>query len=90
MAEVELKSGRRLVIDMDAITISEYRALFKPITGDADQQRENEILGRAAGLTAEEVGNLPQREWRRVVKAILQAAQEPLADPNSESASTST
>ena len=85
MADITLKNGRELTLDLYAVSMREYRALL-----DREQPAEegDAILGKAFGLTAAEVSDLPQPEWRRLVAAFFKAAREPLADPNSASASS--
>jgi len=82
MSEVTLSDGRVITVDLLRITLDEYRTLIKPVTTDAQQAAEDEIVARAAGITADELRRLPQPDWRRVVVELFRAAREPLADPN--------
>lgn len=86
MADVTLHDGRELTIDLYAISIREYRSLF-----DRAQPQENEdaLIAKCVGLTLEQYLDLPQPDYRRVGEAFLRRAREPLADPNSASASSS-
>lgn len=86
MAEVKLSDGRGLVFDLSKITISEFRALLDPARNEGEG---DELLGRCVGLTADEIGALPYPDYRVLVEAFYKTAREPLADPNSPSASTS-
>jgi len=83
---VKLSDGRELSADMMQITQREYRSLF-----DKDQKPEEEdaIIGKAFGLTADEVADLPQPDYRLLGREFFRAAKGPLDDPNSQSASTS-
>ena len=65
--------------DLSQITIAEYRKLaessiFDPAT-DA-------ILAKCAGVTVEEIAELSQPAYRRMLREFFKAASEPLADPN--------
>lgn len=77
MADITLKSGKKLDIDLDRISITEYRSLF-----EAAPEQEYKILAKVLDMPVEEVSSLGAREWRRVIAAVVRAMQEPLADPN--------
>ena len=84
---IKLSDGRELSADLMKITALEYRSLFddKQEAGEGDR-----IVGKAFGLTGEEVSSLPYPEYRRLMQDFFKAAKEPLSDPNSPSASSST
>jgi hypothetical protein len=84
---VKLSDGRELTADMLKISIKEYRSLFKP---DQPQEEEDTLVGKVYGLTVDEVCKLTQPDYRLIIREFFRAAKEPLADPNSQSASTST
>ena len=89
MFSIELKS-RKVVVNLDLITTKDVRNLSdkasKTETGD-------EILGRATGLTIEEIENLPFRDYRKLIKFFWSCLANPLKDEddakNSQSVSTS-
>lgn len=87
MADVTLSDGREITFDLNKVTIREYRALFNAQQPDED---EYATLAKAAGMKPEAVSALGFEDWRQFGKAFFRKAQEPLADPNSQSASTST
>lgn len=68
----------KYVIDLDKVTIAEYRKFAQSPMRDGECDG---ILAAAAGLTVEQVGALTFNDYRRLVRAFFQAAQEPLADP---------
>jgi hypothetical protein len=78
MADVTLKD-REIVIDLEKITIKEFRSLF-----DENQSDEigDQILSRVCGLTVDEIAGLSFTEYKRLTKAFFRKAREPLADPN--------
>lgn len=82
---VTLSTGREVVVDLHRVSLREYRALFEP----GNQENEDEIIARAAGMAVEELLDLPFPDYRRIVRAFFDSARDPLADPNSVSASTS-
>lgn len=85
MATIKLHSGRELTLDMHAISMREFRALLDPAQPAEDGDA---IMAKVCGLTAQEVTDLPQPDWRALASGVLKAAREPLADPNSQSASS--
>ncbi len=66
-------------IDLNRITIREYRALFDKEQSQAD---EDAVIAKACGLTVDELLGLSQPEYRRLIKAFFEKAREPLDDPN--------
>lgn len=87
MSEITLGDGRSLTVDLYKISINDYRTILKKET---TPDEEDEILGKAVGLSGDEVRELPYPDYRLLTKSFFDAARNPLADPNSESASTST
>lgn len=87
MADYTLPDGRGITFDLDALTLDEYRHLLSP---KQEREREDEIMARVCGMTADEYKAIPYRTWRHLCRAFLEKAREPLADPNSVSESTST
>ena len=83
---VTLSDGRVLTIDLHQITMREYRTLFDTKVAP---EKDDVIYAKALGITAEELADLPQPDWRVACLAVIDAARKPLADPNSQSASTS-
>jgi len=79
MDKFTLADGREITFDLGKLTIKEYRALFDPEQPDKD---EYATLGKVTGLGAEEIGDLPLLEWKRLYRAFMTACAQPLADPN--------
>lgn len=76
--EVVLEDGRLIQIDLNRITVAEWRRLFDP---SQLPEEEDEILSKAAGMTAEEWRSLGLADWRKVSMAILEKGRNPLSDP---------
>jgi hypothetical protein len=83
--DVTLSGGKVLTVDLRRITIREYRELVTT----KDQPREDALIAQVVGLTADELLDLPQPDYRLVVDRFFKTATEPLADPTSASASIS-
>jgi len=81
---VKLSGGKEITIDLFRISIREFRQLVK----SPDQDTEDRILAKVAGITEEELLSLPQPDYRLLVDKFFKAIQEPLADPTSASEST--
>lgn len=77
MADIVLKDGREINIDLSLITIAEYRSLFDP---EKKQDDGDPIIAKVTGLTELEVAELPYTEYKRIAKAFFKKAAEP--DPN--------
>jgi len=84
---ITLSDGRELTVDLTKISIREYRRLFKDET---TPEEEDALLAPCFGLTLEEFEALPYPDYKRVTNAFFERAKNPLSDPNSLSASTST
>ena len=82
---MELSNGRKIVVDLTKITISEWRLMWSM---ESDETKSDEILGRCTGMSVEQVQALLLRDYQALCKAVREEAAAPLADPNSPSAST--
>ena len=71
--------GIEITVDLERITITEYR---KFATGALLSADDDEILARVCGQPVEWVGKLSQPNFRRLVTAFFKSAREPLSDPN--------
>lgn len=82
---ITLTSGREVNIDLSLITMREFRSLFEVDSTTEDSDR---LLARCAGLTLDELIDLPYPDYRRVFAEFLERARNPLSDPNSPGGST--
>lgn len=82
---VKLSDGREIKIDLLKISLRKFRWL----TSNQDQDAEDKFLAEYFGMTLDDYLDLPHEDWRRMVNEFFRTAREPLADPNSASASTS-
>ena len=86
MSDVTLSTGREVSYDLSALTLKEYRGMLSPAQPDFE---DDKVVARCAGMTPEEIGSLLWDDYRRLLQAFFRKAGAPLADPNSQSASTS-
>jgi hypothetical protein len=86
MSDLKLSDGREIDIDLNKLTIREWRALLNP---EQDQEEEYKLLAKVAGLKPKEVGDLGYLDFRLLGQRVAEMASAPLSDPNSSSVSTS-
>lgn len=75
----KLSDGREFAIDLNKVTMREFRTLFDTGMSEIDSDR---ILAKCAGLTVDELLDLPYPDYRRVFAEFLAKARNPLDDPN--------
>lgn len=78
MPELTLHDGRTITLDMNRITIREYRALFD---NKQDLDAENATLAKAFGIGADEFLDLSQPDFKRAAALFFETARAPLDDP---------
>jgi len=83
---VILSDGRVLTIDLHQITMREYRTLFSAAT---TPEQDDVLYAKCLGITADELIDLSQPDYRAACFAVIDVARKPLESPNSQSASTS-
>ena len=76
--DFELRDGRGVNFDLYAISIKEYRRLFDVNQPDVE---EYATVAKVTGLSADDIAALPMMEYRRLFKAMLDKAREPLENP---------
>lgn len=77
--DLVLSSGKEITIDLHKISVREWRDL---VSDKGDQEQEDELTARICGLTVDEMLDLPQPDYRKLLVAIVKKAKEPLADPS--------
>lgn len=78
-ANITLRDGREIEIDLYKVTRKEFREFVNP---RGKLETEDVFVSKVTGLTLDEVANLPEPEFRRLVREIVKAIREPLSDPN--------
>lgn len=79
MADITLSDGREITFDLYKVSRKEYANLFDKKTTPA---YETEIISRVAGITIDEMDNLPLPDWRKLALAFYKKAREPISDPS--------
>lgn len=79
MADITLKSGKVVKIDVTTVTVKEWREFSEP---GSSAEKQNTFITACTGLSASEIDNLPYIELKRILKEIIIAVQNPLSDPN--------
>lgn len=77
-ATVKLFSGKTVVIDFMKVTTQEWKSAVKVNT---PEEEEYKILSKATGLPIEELGKLPQPDYRLIVDAFIRIGTQPLTNP---------
>ncbi len=85
MSDLTMEDGREITLDLNKITLREYRALFDRLQ---KPEEEDAVLCRVFGLTLEEYQTLPYPTWRKLTELFFERARSPLSDPNSPGEST--
>jgi hypothetical protein len=86
MGEVILSNGKIVKINIEDITVDEWDQF---VDKDGSVPFERALVSRCTGLTIEEIKKLKlHTEYAPIIRAMGIAMREPLADPNSQSAST--
>ena len=86
MADLMLSDGRVITIDLRRISHKDFLRLMKSQDDDPEQAR---LLGQVCGLSADEIDNLSQEDWLRLLKNIVDASRDAVLNPKSPSPSTS-
>jgi hypothetical protein len=83
---VTLSTGAEVVVDVSTLKQKEFRGFFDVAVSDKDGDK---VVARITGLKVSEVGDLLRDDYRRIMSKIVELANRPLSDPNSQSVSTS-
>lgn len=90
MFSIELKSKGIVKVDLYALTVADIRSLLDV---KKKQHQGDEMLGKAVGMTANELLELPFPDYRKLTRFFWKCVSEPLKDEddakNSVSESTS-
>ena len=74
MPDLTLHDGREITIDPYAITHKEFTRIVERTTTN---EEDDIIIARACGMTAEDVAEMSEKEWRRVTKAVFAKVTTP-------------
>lgn len=85
-SNIVLSDGREIVIDVSTLKQKEFRGFFSVTVSDEESDK---VVARITGMKIKEVGDLLREDYRRIMTKIVELANSPLSDPNSQSVSTS-
>lgn len=75
---VPLYSGKEAVIDMMRVSTREWKQVTLT---KVEYEEEAAVLAKSLGMTTEEVLELPQPDYRKLVEAFIGAGTQPLQNP---------
>ena len=78
MQSITLTNGEGLTVDLARVRVKEFRAIFDKNQPQAD---EDATIAKAAGLTVEELLELPVPDYRAIIRAVFADAKA-TTDPN--------
>jgi hypothetical protein len=73
-----LSDGREVYIDLHQVTRNEWRGIWSISEGE---EATDKSIAKITGIPAEDLGNLPADDYKRLTAALLKKWREPLADP---------
>ncbi len=73
MALYKVKEGLEVSIDMNNVTIKEWRSLFD---NSHTFEEDDAIVSKITGLSIDTLANLTQPEYRRLFHAIVEASKQ--------------
>lgn len=85
MADITLRDGREITFDLEKVTYKQWKGIW---SGTESDEETDATVARCAGITVEELHDLPQPDWRAVMFALHKKGTQPLSSPNSQRAST--
>lgn len=86
MFSIELKSKGKVTVDLYSLTVSDVRSLLDT---KKKQHEGDEILGKAVGMTSEELAALPFPDYRKLTRFFWMCVNDPLKDDDDEKNSQS-
>ncbi len=80
MADFILSDEREIEIDLSKLTIKEWKSLHDPAQPVVE---EFALIARVIGWKVEDVENILQPDYRRLIVALVARSINPVSDPNS-------
>ncbi len=87
MSDLTLSDGREFTVDLNKLTIVEWRELLKP---EQPQEEEFACLAKVIGVKPEDVAGMGYLDFKLLGAKVFEKARNPVSDPNSSSESSST
>jgi len=86
MFSIDLKKTGTVTVDLDNLTVLDVRNLLDV----KKKSREgDEILGKAVGMSADEIGEMPYPEYRKLIRFFWDCVNDPLKNEDNEKNSLS-
>lgn len=79
MGEITLSNGKTVTIDTSEATWGEWRGFFR---GQLTEEEDDVFIAKMSGLPADEIDKMKRDDVRKIISAIVEVGQKPLADPN--------
>lgn len=86
MFSIDLKSKGTVEIDLYSLSVTDIRSLLDT---KKKQHEGDEVLGKAVGMTAEQLAELPYPDYRKLTKYFWQCVNDPFKDEENEKNSLS-
>lgn len=87
---ITFKDKTTLEMDMYAVSVGEIREILEvKKSKDDPYSKEDAVIGKTVGMTAEEIQALPYPKYRKIVTAFWTAMRDPLQDDGEEKNSVS-
>jgi hypothetical protein len=83
---VTLNDSSEVSVDVSTLKQKEFRGFFDVSVPDKDSDK---VVARLTGLKLAQINDLLRDDYRRIMSKIVELANRPLSDPNSQSVSTS-
>ena len=84
MADVTLSDGTEITFDLMKVSYRQWKVIWD---SGSSEDETNEHIARCAGMTADELLDLPQPDFKLLIHALHRKGTQPLAVPNSQRAS---
>lgn len=86
MSDLTLPNGTEITIDLSKITLKDWVGILSPKESDV---RTDRVLAKVCGMEYKDFEKVSFMDYKIILAAFFKKCNEPLKDPNSQSASTS-
>ena len=76
MPPIKLSDGREVTVNLNAISLREFREMVAPET---EQERTDELTAKVVGMTADELTGMGFMDYQRILRAVIESARDPLS-----------
>ncbi len=80
MSDLKLADGREIDIDMNQLTIKEWRSMRNPAQS---VEEEFGLVAKLTGWKVEDIEKIKQPDYRLLMVAMVAKSLNPVSDPNS-------